>query len=537
MKLNIEGLKHAEIWQKSGFSLPEYDLKEIYENTKKNPEWLHLGTGNIFRAFLANVQQDILNDKKTNTGIIAAEGFDYEIIDKIYKPFDNLGILVTLKADGNIEKSVLGSITEAYSLNPDSSDEWKRLTEIVTNPSLKMISFTITEKGYNLWKSNGEIFENVALDFSNPPENAKSYIGKVAALLYLRYKAGKYPIAMVSMDNCSHNGDKLFKAIEAYAKAWSDNNFVDAEFYSYIKNPSFVSFPWTMIDKITPRPDENVQKMLVNLGFEDAEIKITSKNTYVATFVNAEEPQYLVIEDSFPNGRPNLSGRGIIFTSREIVDKVEKMKVCTCLNPLHTALAIFGCLLGYNLISEEMKNPILKRMVEIIGYEEGLPVVTNPEIISPKEFIDEVINVRLPNPFMPDSPQRIATDTSQKLGIRFGETIKEYIHSENLSVDNLKIIPLVLAGWCRYLLAVDDNGNEMTLSPDPMLEIVRPYLAGVKLGEIRDFHNELENILSNEQIFGIDLYKCNLGEKVENYFKELVSGKGAVLKTLEKYIH
>ena len=144
---------------------------------------------------------------------------------------------------------------------------------------------------------------------------------------------------------------------------------------------------------------------------------ITSKNTYVAPFVNAEEVQYLVIEDAFPNGRPALEKGGLIFTERETVDKVEKMKVCTCLNPLHTALAVFGCLLDYQLISKEMQNPQLKRLVEIIGYDEGLPVVVNPGIIDPKTFIDEVLNVRVPNPFMPDTPQRIATDTSQKLAI------------------------------------------------------------------------------------------------------------------------
>ena len=108
---------------------------------------------------------------------------------------------------------------------------------------------------------------------------------------------------------------------------------------------------------------------------------VTSKNTYIAPFVNAEECEYLVIEDAFPNGKPALDKGGIIFTDRATVDKVEKMKVCTCLNPLHTALAIYGCLLGYTLISEEMKNPLLKNMVEVIGYKEGLPVVVNPGIL------------------------------------------------------------------------------------------------------------------------------------------------------------
>ena len=181
-----------------------------------------------------------------------------------------------------------------------------------------------------------------------------------------------------------------------------------------------------MIDKITPRPDLGVKDMLEKSRVESMDIITTTKNTYIAPFVNAEEPEYLVIENLFPNGRPPLEEGGVIFTDRETVDKVEKMKVCTCLNPLHTALAIYGCLLGYTAIYEEMKDEQLKKMVEIIGYEEGLPVVINPGIIDPKAFLQEVLEVRLPNPFVPDTPQRIATDTSQKLAIRFGETIKAY---------------------------------------------------------------------------------------------------------------
>ena len=99
------------------------------------------------------------------------------------------------------------------------------------------------------------------------------------------------------------------------------------------------------------------------------------------------------------------------------------MKVTTCLNPLHTALAVYGCLLGYTLIADEMKDPDLKRLVERIGYTEGLPVVTDPGIIRPEAFLKEVLEQRLPNPFMPDTPQRIACDTSQKVPIRFGETV------------------------------------------------------------------------------------------------------------------
>lgn len=191
------------------------------------------------------------------------------------------------------------------------------------------------------------------------------------------------------MDNCSHNGDKLFAAVDAYARAWTERGLADKGFLAYIENPATVAFPWSMIDKITPRPDDSVKKMLEDCGFTDTESIVTSKNTYVAPFVNAEEAEYLVIEDAFPNGRPALEKAGVMFTTRDTVERVERMKVCTCLNPLHTTLAVYGCLLGYTKISEEMKDEDLVKMVEIIGYKEGLPVVTDPGILSPKKFIDE----------------------------------------------------------------------------------------------------------------------------------------------------
>ena len=225
-----------------------------------------------------------------------------------------------------------------------------------------------------------------------------------------------------------------------------------------------------------------------------------------------------------------------MFADRETVDKVERMKVCTCLNPLHTALAVYGCMLGYTLISEEMKDAQLRRMIEVIGYQEGLPVVVDPGVLNPKAFIDTVVTVRLPNVFMPDSPQRIATDTSQKLAIRFGETIKAYLKRPDLNVADLKIIPLVFAGWLRYAMGVDDAGKPFTPSDDPVLPEVQKALSGIKLGDKGPFTEVLRPILSDAHIFGVDLYEAGLGELCERYFEELVAGPGAVRKTLVKYL-
>ena len=532
MKLNEQGLADRAQWESKGYSLPKFDREKVKAATYENPFWVHFGAGNIFRAFQANIAQNLLNEGVLDRGIVVVEGFDYEIVEKMNWPHDDYTILATLKANGTVEKTVVGGVVESRILDSQNDAEYGRLKEIFAKDSLQMCTFTITEKGYSLVNGKGEIIPDIASDFVEGPAQPKSYIGKVASLLYTRYQAGEKPIAMVSTDNCSHNGDKLKAAITAFAEKWVANGKAEAGFEAYIKESGKVSFPWSMIDKITPRPDASVEQMLKEDGVEELEPVITSKNTYVAPFVNAEETEYLVIEDDFPNGRPALEKGGVMFTTRETVDKVEKMKVCTCLNPLHTCLAVFGCILGYTKISDEMKDPELKKLVEVVGYKEGLPVVVNPGILDPKEFIDTVLQVRVPNPFMPDTPQRIATDTSQKLAIRFGETIKAYQASDELDVKDLKLIPMVFAGWLRYMMAVNDNGEAFELSPDPLTDTVRPYVEKLTLGGTVDAE-ALRPILENTKIFGVNLYDVDMADTVVDYLQKMIAGPGAVRKTLQ----
>lgn len=531
MKIDLQGIADRNQWEAKGYRLPQYDIVQMKKATQENPLWVHFGAGNLFRAFHAAIAQRMLNDGRLDRGIIVAEGFDYEIIDRVYAAHDNLGIAVTLKADGTVDKEVIGSVAEALPLDSGNPAAYTRLKEIFTKDSLQMITFTITEKGYCLTDAKGEYLPEVMADFANGPEKPASYMGKVAALLHARFCAGEKPAAMVSTDNCAHNGDRLHAAVLAFAKAWAENKKADAGFPEYIDSGK-VTFPWSMIDKITPRPDDAVRDILEKDGVEECGAAVTSRNTYAAPFVNAEETGYLVIEDSFPNGRPRLEDGGVLFTERETVDKVEKMKVCTCLNPLHTCLAVFGCLLGYRKIADEMKDEALVRLVERVGYQEGLPVVVNPEILDPKAFLDTVLKVRLPNPFLPDTPQRIATDTSQKLPIRFGETIRAYGADEGLKVEDLQVIPLVYAGWLRYLMAVDDKGAPFALSPDPMLETLCPQMQKIRLGD-RDVEAVLKPVMENAQIFGVNLYEAGLAEKVCGYFQELIAGTGAVQRTLD----
>ena len=514
---------NAAEWEAKGYELPRFDIKAVRKNTYENPTWVHFGGGNIFRAFPAALLNDALNTGKYDRGVIVAETFDDEVIDKAYAPYDNLSLLVSLQSSGTIEKKVIASVTEALKADPQFED-WNRLTEIFRKPSLQMISFTITEKGY------GYNEEDLARGLS--PVFA---LGKVTALLHERFKAGRLPLTVQSMDNCSHNGSKVQAGVFAYAERWAKDGLVAQEFVDYLKDESKVSFPWSMIDKITPRPHEKVKALLAADGFEDNDYIETARHTFTAPFVNAEETQYLVIEDNYTNGRPPLNLGGVLYTTRETVDKVETMKVTTCLNPLHTAMAIYGCLLGYDLISAEIADADIRAFVQKIGYIEAMPVVVDPGVLNPYEFIGAFINKRLPNPFMPDTPQRIAMDTSQKLPIRFGETIKKYI-SRGLDRSNLVLIPLVLAGYARYLKGVDDAGKPFTPSPDPLLEELQSIVSPLEIGREHQDLGCLRKLFSRKDVFGLDLYEAGLGEQIEGMVKELYAGKGAVRTTLHRYV-
>ena len=535
MKLCKAGLSDAA-WKQAGVKLPEFDIDKMRAATEESPVWVHFGAGNIFRGFIAVLQQRLLEQGLAQQGIIAADTFDYDIIDKIYTPFDNMTMMVSLKPDGSMDREIIASVAKSVKANMEDEKEYSYLKKVFANPSLQMLSFTITEKGYALANLKGEYLPVVTADIENGPTKAHHAMSIVAALLLERYNTCKAPIAVVSMDNCSHNGEKLKHSVVTIVEEWLKKGHVSADFAAWVKDENQVSFPWSMIDKITPRPAEVVEKALEADGIEDMAPIITSRNTYIAPFVNAEVPQYLVVEDRFPNGRPALEKAGVYMTDRDTVNMTERMKVTTCLNPLHTALAVYGCVLGYDSIAAEMKDADLKKLVETIGYKEGMPVVTDPGILSPMDFIHEVIDQRLPNPFIPDTPQRIATDTSQKITVRFGETIKSYVASDSLDIHSLTAIPLAIAGWLRYLLAVDDEGKEMNVSSDPMLEVLQKQLADVKLGNPESADGKLTEILSNKVLFGSDLNEIGLAEKIEGMFKELIAGPGAVRATLHKYM-
>ena len=536
MKLTLDGIKNRDAWKKAGVILPDYDVEAAGKAGRKNPQWIHFGIGNIFRVFIGGIADGLLEQGEMDRGLICAESFDYDVVDRIYEPYDNLALSVILKGDGTREYRVLGSLAESIKVRSADAGAWKRLKEIFTSPSLQIVSFTITEKGYALRDSSGNYLPYILKDIGEGPDHVTGAMGIVTAMLLERWKNGAYPLALVSMDNCSHNGDLLRNSVCTMAEEWIARGFAREDFLSYLKDPENVSFPWTMIDKITPRPSTDIAKDLEALGIENMQPVETGKRTYIAPFINAEKPQYLVIEDSFPNGRPALEkGFGVYLADRVTVDRAERMKVTACLNPVHSALGPIGVVRGIELFADLLEDPVMMKMGRQVAYTESMPMIEDPGIISPMAFTDELFEDRFPNRYLGDTNIRLCTDESQGVGVRFGITVMA-CHEKYGSAERLTAVPLGIAGYLRYLMGVDDFGQEYTLAPDPLADELHAQLSTVRFGEPESLTGQLRPILSNRQIFFCDLYEMGVGEKIEGMFREMIAGPGSCKAAVEKYM-
>lgn len=130
MKLTRDGIKDRAAWEQAGIALPGYDVEAVSEKAKEEPGWVHFGIGNIFRVFIGGIADGLLEEGVLDRGITCVETFDYDVVDKIYKPYDNLGLNVILHGDGTREYKVLGALAEAVKAQSSDPAQWNRLKEI-----------------------------------------------------------------------------------------------------------------------------------------------------------------------------------------------------------------------------------------------------------------------------------------------------------------------------------------------------------------------------------------------------------------------
>lgn len=166
--LTREGLKDPK-WKEAGVRLPQFNLEEMIKKTKAAPIWVHIAPSNLYIGEIAPLQQTLLELGVVQEGIIGIETWDEEIVDKIYRPHDNLRLRIIIPPQGDSQITVVASTADTIFANANQQEEWKRALEYFAKPSLQMVTITCTEKGYRIRDQRGKVLKIIAQDIQNGP--------------------------------------------------------------------------------------------------------------------------------------------------------------------------------------------------------------------------------------------------------------------------------------------------------------------------------------------------------------------------------
>uniref|UniRef100_A0A0G4H6B4 mannitol 2-dehydrogenase n=1 Tax=Chromera velia CCMP2878 TaxID=1169474 RepID=A0A0G4H6B4_9ALVE len=416
---------------------------------------LHFGPGNFFRSHQCVFLDEVLNrqaeegDRQAEWGICAVSANRKK--KETLAAQDFLYTVWTRSLEKNRAR-VVGSLMDWA----DPSDETEDVPERLAEKETKIVTLTVTEKGYML-KPDGSLDtdnEKVKHDLESLSErkekgkdskmNLKTPLGLITAGLQLRYERGEPPFTVMSCDNLPGNGDKVSKAAREFARALGDSDFS-----SWIE--SECRFPNDMVDRITPSTtDEAKEKIRENFGITDA------------MPVVAEDYRKWVLEESgFPCGRPSWEDAGALFV--EDVKPYEALKL-RVLNGGHFALSYTGLLLGHNYAHEAMGDERISSLLEAYMDEMRSTVPTLPGL-SDSQFKEDTLG-RFKNPYLKDSLERLAMDGSDK----FENQMKEGLHdlAKENGPEGVRTSSFVIAVWISFLHkgkleGEDGDGNELSV--------------------------------------------------------------------------
>lgn len=446
-------------------ALPQYDRSRIKAGI------LHLGIGAFHRAHQAFYTEAVLNQYGGDWGIIGCSLRSTNVRDQL-APQDGLYTLV--ERTGNSEKIQLVGAVIQNIVGPENPSE---LVRLMAQPNIKIVSLTITEKGYCHDPATGEL-DNSHPDIVHDLKNfsqPKSAIGFLVAALDARFEADEKSFTVLSCDNFSNNGKMLEKIVLQFAEK------ISKPLAGWIA--ANTCFPATMIDRIVPTTsNEDRNQIESSLGMRDAGMVIT------------EPFSQWVIEDKFSNGRPQWEKVGALLVNSDDVHVFEKIKL-RLLNGSHFIMAYTGYLSGFNYISELMDDPAFVNMVRSYMMNEAGATLTSPAGFNIATYHQQLLN-RFANKALKHRTSQIAMDGSQKLPQRLLESLRTQLKHNG----QINIICLGVAAWIRYITGVDEQGNAIAVA-DPLAQELRALCEANK-GDARTL---VHKIVSLQKIFGKDL--------------------------------
>lgn len=447
--------------------LPAGVMKPAYDREEVTAGIVHLGIGAFHRAHMAVYIDDLLRDHP-DWAIIGASLRRPDTKEAL-EPQDGLYTVAVRDAEGT-KPRVIGSILKVLDANSERED----LLALMASPEIRVVSLTVTEKGYCHDPATGELdpkHPDIVHDLANPAA-PRSAPGMIVEALARRQAAGVAPFTVMSCDNLPSNGETTRRIVCRFAA------LRDRELGAWVAE--HVAFPSTMVDRIVPATtDADRQAVAELIGTEDAWPIMTEPFTQ------------WVIEDHFPDGRPPFEKAGA-----QMVDNVEPFELMKLrmLNGSHSTLAYLGYLAGHQHVSDAMGDPAFVKLISDMQTGEIIPTLPNLDV----DFFAyrDALLARFANPALKHRTWQIAMDGSQKLPQRLLGTIRDRIEA-GLSFTGLA---LGVAAWMRYVTGVDEDGNDIEVK-DPMAT----RLMAIAANAGGDPESLFEGLVDVSEIFGKDL--------------------------------
>ena len=460
-------------------TLPDYGSDAV------TPGIVHLGIGAFHRAHMAAYVDSLLGTNP-DWAITGASLRRPDTRDAL-APQDFLYTLAIRDASGTRAR-IIGSIRDVIDANVDRSS----LIELMASPAIRIVSLTVTEKGYCYAPATGELDEahpDIVHDLAHP-EAPISAPGIIAAALRLRHARGLIPFTVLSCDNLPSNGKTAGRIVKRFAELLGDTNYTN-----YVQS---VQFPSTMIDRIVPATTDADREIVKDIiGLDDAWPIMTEPFTQ------------WVIEDRFPAGRPPFERAGA--TLVEDVEPFELMKL-RMLNGSHSTMSYLGYLAGHQYVSEAIADPGIYQLIHGLMTEEVIPTLPMPR--PDLEAYRDQLLARFANPALKHRTWQIAMDGTQKLPQRLLGTIRDRIAAGQ----PFTRLALGVAAWMRYVTGIDEQGKPIDVK-DPLSARLRQLAdtAGPDADQLA------ASLLTVTEVFGTDLpTSAPFRDTVTNHLKSLL---------------
>lgn len=402
-----------------------------------SPGIVHLGLGAFFRSHGALVIEDALQAKGGDWGITGVSLRSPDIRDRLSRQEH---VYTAVELGPEIESRRIVNVLNDVIFAPEHPE---KLLARMADPATRVVSLTVTEKGYCHVPSKGVLdidHPDIRHDIRNV--TPRSAIGFAVRALQRRYQQGLRPFTVLSCDNLPNNGSVARSVVMGLASA------LDNSLSAWIEAEG--RFPSTMVDRIVPATtEEGIEQLCASAGYLDE-----------APVFHEPFLQW-VIEDSFVDGqRPAFEEVAGVHMVNDVTP-FELMKL-RMLNGTHSALAYLGFLAGYETIAETVADTAFRAFVRKLWNDEIIPAVSAPEGVNLNDYAKELLT-RYENPAIRHKTWQIAMDGSQKLPQRILATIA----ANTAAGQNSDGLCLAVAAWMRYVGGIDENGQDIDVR-DPL---------------------------------------------------------------------